>query len=106
LALLKFEFKPPIYIEFTPGIIVSLELGGHEEEIVMWVSNFETRAKVVASTSPPEPREERSPMGKLLRSSWLIPPDGGNAQVKRWLKMAQTEFDDPKWQLGGIPRKP
>ena len=86
--------------------MVDLQLNDKEEDIVLWVSNFETRAKKVPSLAPPEPREERSPMGKLLRSSWLVPPDAGNEQVRRWLKMAQSEFDNPQWQLGGIPRKP
>ncbi|MDK9701063.1 MAG: hypothetical protein OEM52_13045, partial [bacterium] len=50
----------------------------------------------------PEPREERTPMGKLLAANWITQPnDTVQEQLVRWKNMAQTEFDDPKWKLGG-----
>ncbi len=97
------------YIELFPDSLVRLIVTNADTSIVFW-RNSKNPVHHGSGMTPDrpqaEPREERSPMNKLLRSSWLLPTDAGAKQYERWKQMVDSEFDNPNWQLGGIPRVP
>lgn len=103
------EWQGFIRLEVNPDTTITYDLSnpnklGTVEFVVNERLILLDRNSGLMPVALPEPREERSPMGKLLRSSWEMPKDSGEVQRSRWRKMVETEFDDPAWQLGGVSR--
>jgi len=95
------------YIILVPGRLVALHPAPAAPQITFWEEFAAPNATVNDHTGGfvdsvlPEPKEERTPMGRLEHAYWLAPlrmtPE---QQHRRWYAMVATEFDDPRWRLG------